>query len=163
MNIYKIYQVRNDDAEIFRAYAFGALDWILREHPECRGEMPQLPREAWELVYTWETEKEPSLDYIFTTFNRNQSGFDIAYEPTPEDFTGHSMSVSDIVEYPDGRLWFCDSLGWKEVQWAAPEKSAQSPAQRVCAEEDEHRSERAFEPAKKRDDAEIVRTKWQSN
>ena len=38
------------------------------------------------------------------------------------------------------------------------DKPAASPAERVDAGEDEQRSERAFEPARKRDDTELVRT-----
>ncbi len=117
MNVYKIYQVRNNDEKIFRAYAFSSLDQILREHPDCRGELPQLPRAAWVHLYSYVTEQEPSLDWLFLLFNRAEGKGNVP--PVPEDFTGHSMSVSDIVETPDGRLWFCDSLGWKEIQWEA--------------------------------------------
>lgn len=109
MNSYKIYQVRS---EFLREYGFCSMREILWTHPGMQG----LPREAWEQVYVYRTEKEPSLDWLYSLFNRG-------YEPepgmaTPEDFTGHSMSVSDIVETPDGKLWFCDSFGWREVQWA---------------------------------------------
>ena len=50
-----------------------------RTHPGMQG----LPREAWEQVYVYRTEKEPSLDWLFMLFNRG-------YEPetgmaTPED------------------------------------------------------------------------------
>ena len=109
MNKYKIYQVRH---EFLREYGFCSLRQILWEHPEMAGP----PREAWEQVYVYRTEKEPSLDWLYSLFNRG-------YEPepgmaTPEDFTGHSMSVSDIVETPDGELWFCDSFGWRKVEWS---------------------------------------------
>ncbi|MBQ1790451.1 MAG: hypothetical protein II008_09745 [Oscillospiraceae bacterium] len=108
MNEYKIYQVKR---EHMREYGFCGLREILWTHPGMQG----LPREAWEQVYVYRTEKEPSLDWLYSLFNRG-------YEPepgmaTPEDFTGRSMSVSDIVETPDGKLWFCDSFGWREVQW----------------------------------------------
>lgn len=34
----------------------------------------------------------------------------------PSDFTGHSMSVSDIIYYPDsGNYYFCDSFGFAKV------------------------------------------------
>lgn len=108
MNEYKIYQVKR---ELMRDYGYCGLSQIRRLHPGMQG----LPREAWEQVYVYRTEKEPSLDWLYGVFNRGVSLFD---EETPEDFTGHSMSVSDIVETPDGRLWFCDSMGWREVQWA---------------------------------------------
>lgn len=108
MNEYKIYQVKR---EHMREYGFCGLRQILWQHPGMQG----LPREAWEQVYVYRTEKEPSLDWLYGVFNRGVSLLD---EETPEDFTGHNMSVSDIVETPDGKLWFCDSMGWREVQWA---------------------------------------------
>ena len=109
MRTYRIYQVRE---EYFRDYAFRSLQEIRREWPDRNG----LPRAVWEEVYAYQTEKDPSLDWLYSLFNRGYES-----EPgmaTPEDFTGHSMSVSDIVETPDGKLWFCDSFGWREVQWA---------------------------------------------
>lgn len=108
MNEFKIYQVK---AEHIREYGFCSLDLIRREHPDQLG----LPREAWDLIYTYETEEEPSLEWLFCLFNRGMEGCGIP--PTPEHFGGHSMSVSDIIETPDGRLWFCDSKGWQEIQW----------------------------------------------
>lgn len=112
MNEYKIYQVKR---EHMREYGFCGLRMIRMLHPGMKG----LPREAWEQVYVYRTEKEPSLDWLYGVFNRGVSLFD---EETPEDFTGHSMSVSDIVETPDGKFWFCDSMGWREVQWAEEEQ-----------------------------------------
>jgi len=32
----------------------------------------------------------------------------------PEDFHGHSLSVSDIVILDD-IIWYCDSTGWQEI------------------------------------------------
>lgn len=108
MNEYKIYQVRD---EFLAEFGYWDMRQIRMMHPGMQG----LPQEAWEQVYVYRTEKEPSLDWLYGVFNRGVSLFD---EETPEDFTGHSMSVSDIVETPDGKLWFCDSMGWCEVQWA---------------------------------------------
>lgn len=121
MNEFKIYQVKE---EHIREYGFASMRELLwTHHAEAvdGSEIYRLPREAWELVYTWRTEKDPCLDYIFTTFNRTHAMYGISGEATPEDFEGHSMSVSDIIEYPDGRLWFCDSMGWKEIQWTEEE------------------------------------------
>lgn len=117
MNEFKIYQVKE---EHIREYGYASMRELLwTHHAEAvdGSEIYLLPREAWELVYTWRTEKEPDLDYIFATFSRRIAYTEVS-EATPEDFEGHSMSVSDIIEYPDGRLWFCDSKGWKEIQWA---------------------------------------------
>ena len=32
----------------------------------------------------------------------------------PVGYTGHSLSVSDIV-HMDGKYYYCDSIGWKEL------------------------------------------------
>ncbi len=44
------------------------------------------------------------LDNLFSKFNLN----------CPEDFRGHSLSVSDVVIF-DGKKYYCDSLGWKQI------------------------------------------------
>lgn len=51
-----------------------------------------------------ETDVYKALEDLFTKFNIDH----------PADFTGHSLSVSDIVEL-DGKNYYCDSCGWKEV------------------------------------------------
>lgn len=44
------------------------------------------------------------LDILFEEFNLRH----------PDDFHGHSMSVSDVVIL-DGTIYFCDGLGWKKI------------------------------------------------
>ena len=44
------------------------------------------------------------LEKIFEIFNINH----------PEDFHGHSLSVSDVIVLED-KMYYCDSLGWKEI------------------------------------------------
>ena len=44
------------------------------------------------------------LDNLFTKFNLNH----------PEDFHGHSLSVSDVIVLGD-KMYFCDDFGWKEI------------------------------------------------
>lgn len=44
------------------------------------------------------------LEDLFYVFNMDR----------PEDFTGHSMSVSDIVEV-NGEFYYCDSFGWEKI------------------------------------------------
>ena len=54
------------------------------------------------------------LEGIFEVFNLDH----------PEDFNGHSLSVSDIVHIIDSKnpnklpngYWYCDSFGWKKVE-----------------------------------------------
>ena len=49
---------------------------------------------------------EAGLEEIYEIFNLRH----------PDGYRGRSLSVSDIVELPDG-LHFCDSFGWKPVKW----------------------------------------------
>ena len=119
MNTYKIYQVR---AEFFREYGFASLDWLQIEHKTARDGDGAflLPREVWVEVYAYTTLKEPSLDWLYMKFNRStRLERSSEADAVPEDFNGHSLSISDIVETPDGGLGFCDSFGWKPVRWAA--------------------------------------------
>lgn len=46
------------------------------------------------------------LDSIFVMFNMDR----------PEDFKGHSMSVSDLIQLEDGRIFYVDDLGFAEVK-----------------------------------------------
>lgn len=47
------------------------------------------------------------LDNLFMIFNTDP----------PEDFQGHSMSVSDVVVL-DGKAYYCDSIGWRQLtEW----------------------------------------------
>ena len=60
-------------------------------------------------VYVGETQtttkdKHLILEEIFEQFNLRH----------PEDFHGHSLSVSDVVIL-DNEIYFCDSFGWKKV------------------------------------------------
>ena len=45
------------------------------------------------------------LDELFAFYNMN----------VPEDFKGHSLSVSDVV-FVDGFAWYCDSVGWALIE-----------------------------------------------
>ena len=59
------------------------------------------PRRDWyDLVYEFDGEGF-ELDDIFEKFNIDR----------PDDFKGHSMSVSDVVGI-DGRYYYCDSWTW---------------------------------------------------
>jgi hypothetical protein len=46
-----------------------------------------------------------ALEEIFKKFNINH----------PKDFSGHSMSVSDLVVIED-KAFYCQPIGWKEVK-----------------------------------------------
>lgn len=49
---------------------------------------------------------EAQLDVVFRCLNFNH----------PQDFKGHSLSVSDVVE-KDGKFYYCDDLGWEEISF----------------------------------------------
>jgi hypothetical protein len=64
----------------------------------------------YEVVYEGEIDGNSTyecLEQLFYIFNQEH----------PEDFKGHSLSVSDIVEL-DGGNFYCDSHGWVNVEEA---------------------------------------------
>lgn len=61
-------------------------------------------------VYEGETnldEKFDDIDILENLFNK----FNLNH---PEDFRGHSLSVSDVVILGD-KMYYCDSCGWKNI------------------------------------------------
>lgn len=48
----------------------------------------------------------------YTVLDRCWEVFNVEH---PSDYTGRSLSVSDIVEY-NGEFWGCQSLGWLKLQ-----------------------------------------------
>jgi len=65
-------------------------------------------REIYDEVYKSELPNCKTLDDVFARLNMGNY---------PNDYRGHSLSVSDIVKTSDG-LFFVDSFGWKEVEFA---------------------------------------------
>lgn len=65
-------------------------------------------KEYYKEVYRYEeadsTNEMALLEKIYTKFNIDR----------PEDFKGHSLSVSDIVDL-DGKLYYCDAYSWEEI------------------------------------------------
>jgi len=96
---YVIYQVEPDTCE----YCFDWWDWAkdkfnfkdYKKVYEGTIDAPELGPVA----------EQAALDKLFVRFN-------VAH---PEDFRGHSLSVSDVVEI-NGRYWYCDSHGWVDVR-----------------------------------------------
>jgi hypothetical protein len=62
----------------------------------------------YEVVYSGKVPADKNtmqiLDNLFTKFNIDH----------PDDFTGHSLSVSDVVDL-DGEKYYCDSIGWVKI------------------------------------------------
>ena len=94
-----IYQLK--DTEETRDIRFMAMDYL---------EMKGIPvsKENYTLVYTGELKEGMSLEDIYTRFNIDR----------PVDFTGHSLSVSDIVVlHQDGEntSHYVDAVGYREI------------------------------------------------
>ena len=89
---FEIYQIKN----IETPYAFRDFDYALKNG---------LSMNDYSLVYEGEIEEGKGLEDIFYMFNVNH----------PEDFKGHSLSVSDIVKLGN-KLYYCNSIGWKEIK-----------------------------------------------
>lgn len=98
-NRFGIYQLKS--TEETRDFRYMAMDYL---------EMKGIPvsKENYELVYTGELKEGMSLDDIFTKFNIDR----------PADFTGHSLSVSDVVvlhQEGENTSHYVDSLGYREI------------------------------------------------
>lgn len=92
---YKLLQIKDFENN---NYLFRSYDWA----KDCGFKL-----EDYEVVYEGEVRDDKVnviLEDLFYTFNVNH----------PEDFKGHSMSVSDVV-YLDGKYYYTDSIGFKEV------------------------------------------------
>ena len=62
------------------------------------------------LMYEFDVESscDLTLDDIYEIFNQRR----------PDDFKGHSLSVSDVIQV-DSEFWYCDDIGWKKLDWSA--------------------------------------------
>lgn len=116
-NTFSIYQVRGGDDT--RDYRFESLE-SLKE----RG--LTVDRANYELVYSAPLHDIETLESIYQRFNNDH----------PEDFTGHSLSVSDVVVLRHGEqetAHYCDSVGFAEV----PEFLQEQAAQRETPQEEQ--------------------------
>ena len=109
-NCFAVYQVKNDPA-VFRNLAFMPLDFV-----EKKGY--SVSRENYDLVYTAAMPQPLTPEDLFVKYNAD----------APADFSGHSLSVSDIVAIKrDGQVsyYYCDSVGFKELPDFRQEPSAE--------------------------------------
>ena len=98
-NSFSIYQLKGGNETL--DYRFEPLDSIHRNGLSVKPE-------NYELVYTAPLTAKDDLESIYTRFNVDR----------PADFTGHSLSVSDIVVlHQDGKdtAHYCDRVGFTEV------------------------------------------------
>lgn len=99
---FQIYQLPNGDE--YHGIRFEGMEQLKKDGV-------QLNKDDYELVYegiVGEFRGNATLEALFTQFNTDH----------PEDFTGHSLSVSDVVVISiDGKdtAYFCDSMGFTEM------------------------------------------------
>ena len=94
-----IYQITARDTE--HDYRFMNLDFVKRHGMEVN-------RADYELVYTAPLTEKDTPEAIYERFNIQR----------PADFTGHSLSVSDVVVLSDGKsikVCYVDSIGFAEL------------------------------------------------
>ena len=117
---FAIYQIRPDSpAEI---YEFMEMDLIRQKGYEIRPE-------DFQEVYAGSLIPGTTLEDLYVQFNGPK---------VPEDFTGHSLSVSDIVVlHKDGEdhAFYVDRFGYEEVpEFLAPVQAQEKGAQEMTAE-----------------------------
>ena len=99
ISAYSIYQLDlSDNTDNLR---FMSLDWL-----EKKG-LP-VDRDNYQMVYAAQLSPGETLEDIYTRFNIDH----------PEDFKGHSLSVSDVVvlhEKGSDSAYYVDSIGFKEL------------------------------------------------
>lgn len=98
-DMFDIYQVKPGTA--FRDYGFENMEKL-----EARGQKVEYSN--YDFKYSGQLKDGMGLEEIYTKFNIDR----------PDDFTGHSLSVSDVVVLvKDGETTahFVDSFGFKEV------------------------------------------------
>lgn len=97
---YGILQVKEDK---MRDFAFESFELAERHNG-----VGSVVKENYDQVYEFDLDSsaEVRLDDIYEIFNISR----------PDDFKGHSLSVSDVVRCDD-KYYYCDSFGWKELDW----------------------------------------------
>ena len=113
---FSIYQLKPGDST--RDYRFEPLDTI-------RNNGLSVKPENYELVYEAPMTAKDDLESIYTRFNVDR----------PADFTGHSLSVSDIVVlHQDGKdtAHYCDRAGFSEVpEFLQPAQKSREITERI--------------------------------
>ena len=113
---FSIYQLKGGSETL--DYRFEPLDSIHRNGLSVKSE-------NYELVYTAPLTEKDNLESIYTRFNVDR----------PADFTGHSLSVSDIVVlHQDGKdtAHYCDRAGFSEVpEFLQPAQKSREITERI--------------------------------
>ena len=113
---FSIYQLKGGNETL--DYRFEPLDSIHRNGLSVKPE-------NYELVYEAPLTEKDDLESIYTRFNVDR----------PADFTGHSLSVSDIVVLHQGgkdTAHYCDRVGFSEVpEFLQPEQKSREITERI--------------------------------
>ena len=99
ISAYSIYQLDLSDSN--DNLRFMSLDWV-------QGKGLSVDKDNYRMVYAMQREPGETLEDIYRRFNIDH----------PEDFKGHSLSVSDVVvlhENGSDTAWYVDSIGFKEL------------------------------------------------
>ena len=99
ISTYSIYQLDLSDST--DGLRFMSLDWV-------QGKGLSVDRDNYRMVYAEQREPGETLEDIYRRFNIDH----------PEDFRGHSLSVSDVVvlhEKGTDTAYYVDSIGFKEL------------------------------------------------
>jgi hypothetical protein len=103
---YKIYQLKEITNYSFRGWKYAKDNGFSFED--------------YEEVYSGEAAQKNCLGELFRILNME----------SPDDFTGHSLSVSDVIAIKTERndywyYFYCDSFGWQEVTGEIEERDAE--------------------------------------
>ena len=107
---FSIYQLKDDDS--LRYIRFEGLERL-------QAEGNKVERENYDLVYEAPLKEGTNLDDLYYQFNMQH----------PEDFRGHSMSVSDVVVFHQGdedKAFYVDRFGFTEVPDFVLERQAEA-------------------------------------
>ena len=99
MITYKIHQIKDIENTDYAFRGWDPKKFNFKDY-ECRyeGEFTDDTKTATEIC-----------EVIFYLFNMRR----------PEDFRGHSLSISDVIELDTGisqRLYYCDMCGWQRIK-----------------------------------------------
>ena len=114
-----IYQITERDPE--HNYRFMGLDYVQKKGMT-------VSRADYDLIYAAPLTEKDTLDGIYERFNIQR----------PADFTGHSLSVSDVVVLNDGstiKAYYVDSIGFAELPEFFKERNMELQKENLLNEE----------------------------
>ena len=142
-----IYQITERDPE--HDYRFMGLDYV-----EKKG--MTVARADYDLIYTAPLTDKDTLDGIFERFNIQR----------PADFTGHSLSVSDVVVINDGesvKAYYVDSIGFAKLPDFFKERNMDLQKDDAKDYSDGSVYYEPFDYAKEHDEVDLYRTSSRIN